>query len=125
MSRKRHNETSKGLMLSFGLNVRVGRKQCGLSQEYLAKQVGLTRTSLVNMEQGRQWVNIKTLVDISEALGLSVSDLVPVNMSLSKVRANKKKSKKLKIEKKKLISDAKSLERKASLLRDRARLKSL
>lgn len=53
--------------------IRAGR----LTQEALATKASLTRTSIINIEKGRQQILLHTLVDISRALQVSVSDLIP------------------------------------------------
>jgi transcriptional regulator with XRE-family HTH domain len=53
------------------------RKAANLSQLELAEKVGLTRTSIVNMEAGRQRMPIHTLVNIAEALGRNITDFFP------------------------------------------------
>src|SRR5262249_45024745 len=47
-----------------------------LTQDALAKKAGLTRTSIINIEKGRQQVLVHTLVDIAHALEVSVVDLL-------------------------------------------------
>lgn len=52
---------------------RTGR----LTQEALAKRTALTRTSIINIEKGRQQVLLHTLVDIAQALSVPVVELIP------------------------------------------------
>jgi DNA-binding XRE family transcriptional regulator len=52
---------------------RAGR----LTQEALANKAALTRTSIINIEKGRQQILLHTLVDISRALQVSIADLLP------------------------------------------------
>lgn len=40
-------------------------------------KAALTRTSIINIEKGRQQILLHTLVDISRALQVSISDLLP------------------------------------------------
>ncbi|AGK57045.1 hypothetical protein HYPDE_26823 [Hyphomicrobium denitrificans 1NES1] len=47
------------------------------TQDHLAKRTGLTRTSIINIEKGRQQVYLHTLVDIASALEVPVSELIP------------------------------------------------
>ncbi len=54
------------------------RERCGLTQEDLAGKVGLTRTSITNIEKGRQRVLLHTFIDIVSALGVLPVDLLPV-----------------------------------------------
>jgi DNA-binding XRE family transcriptional regulator len=60
----------------FGLSIRVARGIRGLTQEQLAKRVKLTRTSIVNIEQGRQKVLLDTAVLLGKELKVSLSKLI-------------------------------------------------
>jgi transcriptional regulator with XRE-family HTH domain len=59
-----------------GQNIR-SRRGKNLSQEALASAVGLTRTSISNIESGRQKMLLHTLVDIAAALKVDTSNLLP------------------------------------------------
>lgn len=48
-----------------------------MSQETLSQKANLTRTSIVNIEKGRQQVFLHTVVELSRALSVSVASLVP------------------------------------------------
>jgi DNA-binding XRE family transcriptional regulator len=52
---------------------RTGR----LTQEALAIKTRLTRTSIINIEKGRQQILLHTMVDISRALRVPLEALVP------------------------------------------------
>lgn len=60
-----------------GENIRSYRTKLGYSQDDLAKFLGLTRTSIVNMEKGRQRPPIHTLSELASYLKVSVEDLLP------------------------------------------------
>ena len=60
-----------------GTRVRVAREAAELSQEQLAAAVGLTRTSITNLEMGRQQTPLHTLYAIAHALNLPLKDLLP------------------------------------------------
>ena len=53
------------------------RRGKNLSQEALASAVGLTRTSISNIEKGRQRLLLHTLVDIADALKVDAAHLLP------------------------------------------------
>jgi transcriptional regulator with XRE-family HTH domain len=53
------------------------RKRVGLSQEALAKRVGVARTSITNLEQGTQSVGLELLLELSSALGIEPATLLP------------------------------------------------
>ena len=61
----------------IGENIRNGRIRRKLSQDTLAKLVGLTRTSLTNIESGRQHPPLHTFCDIAGQLQVNVMDLLP------------------------------------------------
>jgi transcriptional regulator with XRE-family HTH domain len=60
-----------------GEKIRAKRQERGLSQEGLAKAIGLKRPSLSNIEKGRQNILLHTFCDIAETLNASVGDLLP------------------------------------------------
>jgi transcriptional regulator with XRE-family HTH domain len=58
--------------------IRSHRKNSGLSQEGLAKAIGLKRPSMSNIEKGRQNILLHTLYDIAQTLGTNADALLPV-----------------------------------------------
>jgi DNA-binding XRE family transcriptional regulator len=61
-----------------GLLIREARKKAdNMTQEALASSVGLTRTSLTNIEKGRQRVLLHTFTQIASAVGAEPVDLLP------------------------------------------------
>lgn len=60
----------------FGLRVREIRITLGMRQEELAARVGLVRTSIVNIEQGRQRVLLDDVEKFSKAFGVSPRHLM-------------------------------------------------
>ncbi|MBQ8625115.1 MAG: helix-turn-helix transcriptional regulator [Agathobacter sp.] len=57
-------------------NLKNYRKKKGLSQEQVALQVHVTRQTLSKWEQGTSVPDAETLVNIAEALDVSVSELM-------------------------------------------------
>jgi putative transcriptional regulator len=49
------------------------RERAGLSQEALARQVGVTRQTIVNIEQGRNEPRILLAFAIAAAVGVAIS----------------------------------------------------
>lgn len=60
-----------------GAKVRSARVAADVSQELLAHRVGLTRSSIANLEAGRQRVALHLFVSISHALNKDVCELLP------------------------------------------------
>lgn len=63
--------------LRFGQNLRQARKAAGLSQADLAVAIKLTRTSISNIEKGRQKVLLHTFGEMLHALSVQPSELLP------------------------------------------------
>ena len=57
--------------------IRARRKERGLSQEGLAKAIGLKRPSMSNIEKGRQNILLHTFYDIADTLNVNASALLP------------------------------------------------
>jgi len=60
-----------------GRRIRQTREERGLTQEALAELVSLTRTSITNIEKGRQKILAHTLVDLATALRVTPATLLP------------------------------------------------
>jgi transcriptional regulator with XRE-family HTH domain len=63
--------------MAFGEHLRRLRGRLGISQEKLAERASLSRTSVVNIEAGRQGVALATLYRLAEALGTGPGELLP------------------------------------------------
>lgn len=61
----------------LGRRIREAREEKHLTQEALATRVSLTRTSVTNIEKGRQQLLVHTLVQISAALNVTPEVLLP------------------------------------------------
>ena len=61
----------------FGRELRRVRRQKKVTQSELAGKVGLGRTSIVNIENGRQRIHLHTLLDFASALEVSPTDFLP------------------------------------------------
>jgi transcriptional regulator with XRE-family HTH domain len=64
------------LLRTVGKRVRAAREAAGLSQEQVAKRVGLARSSVANLEAGRQDMNITRITGILAALGMDLNALI-------------------------------------------------
>jgi transcriptional regulator with XRE-family HTH domain len=64
---------------AFGEIVAKRRRDAGLKQGAFAKRIGLSRTSVTNIERGRQAVNLHTVYLMADAVGRDVSDLLPAS----------------------------------------------
>lgn len=55
----------------------ANRRDGRMTQEMLAARAKLTRTSIINIEKGRQQILLHTLVDIATALNVAPVELIP------------------------------------------------
>jgi transcriptional regulator with XRE-family HTH domain len=65
------------LYTEFGRILREARTEAKLTQVGLAERVGLSRTSITNIERGNQHVGLHLLYQLANALGVSPTDLLP------------------------------------------------
>jgi len=73
---RKHPKPIEAVHQSLGLAVRRIREALGVDQEELAKRVGLTRTSVVNIEAGRQRVILDDVETFARALGTTPKHLM-------------------------------------------------
>lgn len=71
----------------IGNRIRQYRERLGMTQEKLGETIGLTRTSVTNMEAGRQKFQVGTIYRICAAFHISPHELFP---SLSEVEHEQK-----------------------------------
>lgn len=62
---------------AVGAKIRTARRAANVTQFQLANAIGMTRTSITNMERGRQPIYLHTVSKIADTLRVSVSDLLP------------------------------------------------
>ena len=71
--------------VELGRNIRRfrARPDVGLSQERLGKRVGLSRTSITNIEKGRQQLPMHMIYVLADALGVDAIALLPDRKKLT------------------------------------------
>lgn len=78
---RKHGEmgTMKKKIIYKGLggNIRRERAERGMRQAELADLVGLSRTSITNVELGRQGLAVHQLFEFADALGVDPARLLP------------------------------------------------
>ena len=60
----------------IGASIRAARQSRGIAQEDLGSAVGLGRSSIANIEAGRQHPTIHTLIAACQAVGLDPADVI-------------------------------------------------
>ena len=60
----------------FGSRVREAREKAEVTQEELGRRVALSRTSITNIEKGRQRILLHQLVDFAKALEVEPAALM-------------------------------------------------
>lgn len=72
--------------MGFADNVRANRERLGLSQEELARRVGLTNSAVSQWESGRAKPRIGVMKALSEIFGMTVSELLGEDAPGAEVR---------------------------------------
>ena len=67
----------------LGANLKLAREALGITQGRLARQVGIARTSITNIEAGQQKLPIHLLFQLCDVLQIEVVNVLP---SLKEVR---------------------------------------
>lgn len=60
------------------LKLKQYRKDHGLTQDQFSKEIGISRSYLADLENGRKLANIKTLSKIANATNTSISDWIDI-----------------------------------------------
>ena len=63
-------------MALAGQNIAALRKKQGLTQKELAELINITRTSIANIEAGRQSIHMRTIITLCDALGCTPNNLL-------------------------------------------------
>ncbi|MFE0473234.1 helix-turn-helix domain-containing protein [Streptomyces sp. NPDC058947] len=73
--------TIERFYLAVGLRVREARTAARMTQAQLAEGLGLTRSSVANVEAGRQRTPLHVFAMIAEALDVDPSKLLPQDLA--------------------------------------------
>ena len=65
----------------IGQRIRKYRKACGMSQEQLAEQIGISVTHMSHIETGNTKLSLPVFVDIARALEVRTDDLLYDSLS--------------------------------------------
>lgn len=63
------------IKVEIGKRIRELRQQTGLSQEKFALKIGMDRTYLASVENGKRNISVLNLEKIAKGLGVSLSEL--------------------------------------------------
>jgi transcriptional regulator with XRE-family HTH domain len=75
-------ESIRRLYVEIGGRVRRARKEHGWNQAKLGQAVGLNRSSIANLEAGRQRPPVHIMLFIAQALGIAPATLLPTGPEL-------------------------------------------
>jgi transcriptional regulator with XRE-family HTH domain len=70
-------ELMERLYREFGHILRKRRQAADLTQDDVASRVGLARTSITNIERGRQHVSLHLVYELANAIGIAPHELLP------------------------------------------------
>lgn len=69
-----NNKTTK--IYNLGRNIYAKRKELGLSQNSFAEKLDISREHLAKIETAKRTVSLDLLIEIADALGVKVRDLI-------------------------------------------------
>lgn len=72
------------LYIALGDRIRAQRETNKLSQTEFSKHIGISRSSLVNIEKGRQRTPLHMIYSIAEILDIDVISLLPRSVELER-----------------------------------------
>jgi DNA-binding XRE family transcriptional regulator len=67
----------------IGTTIKQQRRKADMTQEQLADAVGVLRTSITNIEAGRQKLPLHLLYEVCIALGVEVATILPASAAVS------------------------------------------
>lgn len=70
------NQLVAALYARIGDHLKTAREQRGISQFDLAAAIGVTRSSVANIESGRQRIQVHALIAACQALGCDPADII-------------------------------------------------
>ena len=68
--------------MQFGEKLKEARVRSGMTQDTVAKQIGVSRQSLSNWENDRTYPDLASVLKLSDLYGLSLDDLLREDMEL-------------------------------------------
>ena len=77
-------EGERSFHIDLGTKLAEARRSAGQTQEWLSAVLGLSRTSITNIEHGRQPMTVYSLVVAASALKVDPSSLIPPPRSSNK-----------------------------------------
>ena len=77
------NVTDETVLKAVGTRIRLLRKQAGMSLQDLAYRIGMEKSNLSVIENGKSNPQLLTYVKIASALGVSLSSLFEISLDLS------------------------------------------
>ncbi|MGY6204234.1 helix-turn-helix domain-containing protein [Paraburkholderia strydomiana] len=78
----------ENIQAEFGRLLKQRRKEAKLTQDELASRIGLGRTSVTNIELGRQPVSLQLLYELADAIGTDPVSLLPSRRRMSPLPAD-------------------------------------
>lgn len=72
----------------LGVSIREARINSGQSQEALAEAMGLSRVTVVNIEKGRQKVQVHNLVEAANFLNIDIAQLLPGQSKTTQINSS-------------------------------------
>jgi UDP-N-acetylglucosamine 1-carboxyvinyltransferase len=96
-ARKKPRQTIDERLIEIGRNLQSVRKRRGLTQKELGEKIGLTREAVASYEAGRVNLMITTLLDITEALRVTVNKILGLEPHTPEITISRRWAKRMDI----------------------------
>ncbi|MBO0452464.1 helix-turn-helix domain-containing protein [Candidatus Enterococcus murrayae] len=70
--------------MDVGQRLKERRNELNLTQDYVAEELGITRQTMSNWENGRSYPDIERIIRLSEIYGLSLDELLKGDQEMVK-----------------------------------------
>ncbi|HDT8108032.1 TPA: helix-turn-helix transcriptional regulator, partial [Enterococcus faecalis] len=83
--------------MEIGEKIKIARNNKDFTQEELANQLNVSRTAVSNWENGRNYPDLKILIQISDTLNISIDKLLKDDLEfIKKIESDSEELKELK-----------------------------
>jgi transcriptional regulator with XRE-family HTH domain len=90
-------QTLDNRLVTIGKSLQSIRKRRGLTQKELGEKIGLTREAIASYEAGRSNLMITTLLDIADALRVTVNEILGLERQTVKITITRRWAKRMDI----------------------------
>jgi len=96
-ARKKPRQLPDKRLIFISKNLQTIRKRRGLTQKELGEKIGMTREAIASYEAGRSHLMVTTLLDIADALRVSVNEILKMECQTTEIVVTRRWAKRMEI----------------------------